>query len=154
MNKISNLEVSRIGMGCMAFSHGYGQIPKREYSIEAIIEAYKLGCNFFDTAETYGDVLYHTGHNEEILGEDIHDFRDKVIVASKLHLHDEELVDGYDLYEVIKSHLMASLKRLQTSYLDIYYLHRINELVDNKEVAKVMGRLIEEGLINGWVFQQ
>lgn len=147
---IGNLEVSPIGIGCMGFSHGYGQIPDKNYSIEAIREAYEYGCNFFDTAETYGDVLYHTGHNEEILGEAIEPFRKNVVIATKLHIHDEELVEGYDLYEIIKSHLEASLKRLRTDYVDLYYLHRINELVPNEEVAKVMGQLIDEGVIRGW----
>ena len=55
---IGQLEVSPIGMGCMGFSHGYGQIPDREYSIEAIRKAYEFGCTFFDTAETYGRDLY------------------------------------------------------------------------------------------------
>ena len=67
--KIGNLEVSAVGMGCMGFSHGYGQIPERSYSIEAIREAYEAGCTFFDTAEAYGNVLYYEGHNEEIVGE-------------------------------------------------------------------------------------
>ena len=52
--KIGNLEVSEIGMGCMGFSHGYGKIPERDYSIEAICKAYDFGCTFFDTAEAYG----------------------------------------------------------------------------------------------------
>ena len=56
--KIGHLDVSAVGMGCMAYSHGYGQIPERSYSIEAIREAYHAGCTFFDTAEAYGNVLY------------------------------------------------------------------------------------------------
>lgn len=147
---IGQLEVSPIGMGCMGFSHGYGKIPSREYSIEAIQEAYKYGCTFFDTAETYGDVLYYTGHNEEILGEAVKGFRDQVVIATKLHIHDEELVEGYDLYTLMRKHLDASLKRLKTNYVDLYYLHRVNELVNNEEVAKVMGQFIKEGLIKGW----
>jgi aryl-alcohol dehydrogenase-like predicted oxidoreductase len=100
--KIGNLEVSAVGMGCMGFSHGYGQIPERSYSIEAIREAYEAGCTFFDTAEAYGNVLYYEGHNEEIVGEAVEPFRDKVVLATKLHIHNEELVEGYDLYELIK----------------------------------------------------
>ena len=156
MNKrfIGKLEVSPIGMGCMGFSHGYGQIPEKEYSIEAIRKAYEFGCTFFDTAETYGRDLYFEGHNEEILGEAVEPFRDQVVLATKFHVHDEEVTPGYDLYTVIKSHLMKSLKRLRTDYVDLYYLHRINELVPVEEVAKVMGQLIEEGLIKGWGLSQ
>lgn len=147
---IGQLAVSPIGMGCMGFSHGYGKIPSREYSIAAIQEAYKYGCTFFDTAETYGDVLYYTGHNEEILGEAVESFRNQVVIATKLHIHDEELIEGYDLYTLMRKHLDASLKRLRTNYVDLYYLHRVNELVPNEAVAKVMGQFIKEGLIKGW----
>ncbi len=152
--KIGNLEVSAVGMGCMGFSHGYGQIPERSYSIEAIREAYEAGCTFFDTAEAYGNVLYYEGHNEEIVGEAVEPFRDKVVLATKLHIHDEELTEGYDLYKLIKGHLTRSLKRLRTDYVDLYYLHRVNENVPLEDVAAVMGRLIKEGLIKGWGLSQ
>lgn len=74
---LRNIEVSPIGMGCMAFSHGYGQIPSEEYAVEAIRKAYDYGCNFFDTAESYGEQLYYRGHNEQILG--------KAVLATKIH---------------------------------------------------------------------
>lgn len=151
---IGNLEVSAVGMGCMGFSHGYGQIPERSYSIEAIRDAYDAGCTFFDTAETYGNVLYYEGHNEEIVGEAVEPFRDKIVLATKMHIHDEELVEGYDLYELIKGHLIKSLKRLRTDYVDLYYLHRVNENVPVEDVAAVMGRLIKEGMIRGWGMSQ
>ena len=64
--KIGSLEVSAIGTGCMGFSHGYGQIPDEDYSVEAIRKAYAYGCNFFDTAEVYGMQLYYPGHNEQM----------------------------------------------------------------------------------------
>jgi len=83
---IGNIEVSEIGMGCMGFSHGYGQIPERGYSINAIQKAHNYGCTFFDTAEVYGSALYHTGHNEEILGEAVKDFRQDVVLATKFTL--------------------------------------------------------------------
>ena len=65
---LGDIEVSEIGMGCMAFSHGYGKIPEESYSIEAIRGAYKHGCNFFDTAEIYSPNLMGRGHNERIVG--------------------------------------------------------------------------------------
>lgn len=152
--KIGNLEVSAVGMGCMGFSHGYGQIPERSYSIEAIRDAYHAGCTFFDTAEAYGNVLYYEGHNEEIVGEALEPFRSHVIIATKLHIQDDELTEGYDLYEIIRRHLIKSLQRLRTEYVDLYYLHRINENVPVEDVAEVMGRLINEGLIRGWDLSQ
>lgn len=152
--KIGQLEVSPIGMGCMGFSHGYGKIPKREYSIEAIRKAYEYGCTFFDTAETYGHDLYYEGHNEEILGEAIEPFRNDVVIATKLHIHDGEVTSDMNLYDLIKEHLLKSLARLKTDYVDLYYLHRITELVPVEDIAVVMRRLIDEGLIRGWGLSQ
>lgn len=151
---IGQLEVSPIGMGCMGFSHGYGQIPNRTYSIEAIRKAYEFGCTFFDTAETYGRELYWEGHNEEILGEAVEPFRNEIVLATKLHIHDEEVTEDMNLYDLIKGHLLKSLKRLRTDYVDLYYLHRITELVPVEDVASVMGKLIDEGLIKGWGLSQ
>lgn len=151
---IGKLEVSPIGMGCMGFSHGYGNIPEREYSINAIRAALEYGCTFFDTAETYGHDLFWEGHNEEILGEATELFRDKVVLATKLHINDEEVTQDMNLYDLIRGHLEASLKRLRTNYVDLYYLHRITELVPIEDVAVVMGKLIEEGVIRGWGLSQ
>lgn len=139
---LGNIAVSPIGMGCMGFSHGYGKIPERDYSIEAIRKAHAYGCTFFDTAETYGTDLYWEGHNEEILGEAVEPFRNQVVIATKLHIHDEEVTPDMDLYALIRKHLDASLKRLRTDYVDLYYLHRVNELVPVEDVAIIMGRLI------------
>ena len=66
--KLKDIEVSAVGMGCMAFSHGYGKISSEQYSIEAIRNAYRHGCNFFDTAEVYSSNLSGIGHNELIVG--------------------------------------------------------------------------------------
>lgn len=151
---IGQLEVSPIGMGCMGFSHGYGQIPDRAYSIEAIRKAYEFGCTFFDTAETYGRELYWEGHNEEILGKAVEPFRNEIVLATKLHIHDEEVTEDMNLYDLIKGHLLKSLKRLRTEYVDLYYLHRITELVPVEDVASVMGKLIDESLIKGWGLSQ
>ena len=63
--KIRSLSVCEIGMGCMGFSHGYGQVPDAGYAEEAIREAFSYGCNFFDTAEGYGKELYYPGSHEE-----------------------------------------------------------------------------------------
>ena len=73
--KLGQLEVSPIGMGCMGFSHGYGQVPPEAYAIEAIRKAYDYGCTHFDTAEAYGKEQFYAGHNEELVGKAIEPFR-------------------------------------------------------------------------------
>lgn len=69
--------MSPIGMGCMAFSHGYGEVPTEDYGIEAIHRAYDYGCTFFDTAEGYGGQQFYPGHNEQLLGKAVTPFREK-----------------------------------------------------------------------------
>ena len=153
--KIKNLVVSEIGMGCMGFSHGYGKIPDEDYSIEAIRKGYEAGCTFFDTAEVYGPNLepQFKGHNEKIVGKAIKDFRQNVILATKLHIPTDEVkADG--VYKTLRNHLEKSLERLQTDYVDLYYLHRINPAVEVEEVAAGMGQLIKDGLIKGWGLSQ
>lgn len=115
-------------MGCMAFSHGYGQIPAEEYSIEAIRNAQKHGCTLFDTAEVYSPGLSGIGHNERIVGKALRGVRDEVAIATKLFL-------GFgfgSVYDKIREHLEDSLERLQTDWVDIYYLgsyHRTREIL-------------------------
>ena len=147
---IGTLEVSEIGMGCMGFSHGYGKIPPEDYSVEAIRKAYDFGCTFYDTAEIYGVQTLWLGHNEEILGKAVEPFRKDVVLATKIHPAVESLKNGNNLYELVRSHLDASLKRLRTDYVDLYYLHRTEKGIPVEDVAEVMGRLIEEGLIRTW----
>ena len=150
--KLGNIEVTEIGIGTMAFSHGYGKIPDEKYSIEAIREAYNHCCNFFDTAEVYSPNLAGIGHNELILGKALKDVRDKVVIATKLFLKSHEVVNG-DVYGAIKKHLLGSMERLQVKMVDLYYLHRLSD-VPLEEIAKAMGRLINEGLIRGWGLSQ
>ena len=147
---LRDIEVSEVGMGCMAFSHGYGQIPEEQYSIEAIRNAYEHGCTFFDTAEVYSPNLSGIGHNELIVGKALKGFREDVVLATKLMLH------GFgfgSVYKTIRSHLEGSLDRLQTDYVDIYYLHRMSS-VPVEKVAEAMGRLMDDGLIGGWGLSQ
>ena len=150
--KLGNIEVTEIGIGTMAFSHGYGKIPDEAYSIEAIREAYNHGCNFFDTAEVYSPNLQGMGHNELIVGKALKDVRDKVVIATKLFLKASEVVNG-DVYGAIKKHLLGSMQRLQVKMVDLYYLHRLSD-VPLEEIAKAMGQLIKEGLIRGWGLSQ
>ncbi|WP_207940996.1 hypothetical protein DOK78_001452 [Enterococcus sp. DIV2402] len=152
--KIGNLSVSTIGMGCMGFSHGYGQVPEEAYSIEAIRKAYEFGCTFFDTAEAYGKEMFYPGHNEQLVGKAVAPFREQVILATKFHIDENEITEEIDLYTAIRKHLNASLKNLQTTYVDLYYLHRINEQISIEDIAQVMGQFIREGLIKEWGLSQ
>ena len=152
--KIGALTVSEVGMGCMALSHGYGQIPPETYSIEAIQNAYRHGCTFFDTAEIYSPNLSGTGHNERIVGKALGNVRKDVVLATKLFLDRSEVRrDGF-VYDAVRRHLEASMDRLQTDMVDLYYLHRTSGGVSVEEVAEAMGLLIEDGLIRGWGLSQ
>ncbi len=147
---LRDIEVSEVGMGCMAFSHGYGQIPSESYSIEAIQNAYRHGCTFFDTAEVYSPNLSGIGHNEKIVGKALKDVRNDVVIATKLFLR----VGAFgSVYKTIRKHLEDSMERLQTDMVDLYYLHRMGS-VPVEDVAEAMGRLIDEGLIRGWGLSQ
>ncbi len=153
---LRNIEVSEVGMGCMAFSHGYGRIPEEQYSIEAIRNAYEHGCTFFDTAEVYSPNLSGTGHNELIVGKALKGARKNVVIATKLMLQRGAGSFGHgfgSVYSTIRSHLEESLKRLRTDYVDIYYLHRMSS-VPVEKIADAMGRLIDDGLIRGWGLSQ
>ena len=138
---LRDLKVSAIGYGCMGLSHGYGAVPERSESIRLIQSAFDLGCTFFDTAEAYG-----AGENERLVGEAVKPFRHKIVLATKLHLNKK---DG-NTAVLIRRHLEASLKRLGTDYVDLYYQHRIEDDDMVEEVAAVMGELIREGKIRGW----
>ncbi len=152
--KLGSIGVSPVGMGCMAFSHGYGQIPEESYSIDAIRAARDFGCTFFDTAESYGKVLYYEGHNEEIVGKAVKPFRKDVVLATKLHFTDMVPTDEAETMDCVRGHLQRSLRRLGTDYVDLYYLHRVHLDVPVEWVAAAMGKLIDEGLIRGWGMSQ
>lgn len=149
-----NLEVSAVGLGCMGMSHAYGLPSDKEEMKSLIVEAFKQGCNFFDTAECYvgtnpdGSISY----NEELLGEALAPYRDLVIIATKCgirHGANRELImDARP--EVIRTSLEGSLKRLNTEYIDLYYLHRVDPKTPIEIVAKTMKELIKEGKIRHW----
>jgi len=137
----------------MAFSHGYGQIPPEEYSIEAIRNAYAHGCTFFDTAEIYSLNLSGIGHNERIVEKALHGMRDNVVIATKLFINGFGAVGRDSVYRSVRKHLEGSLQRLGTDMVDLYYLHRMGG-VSVEKIAEAMGRLIDEGLIRGWGLSQ
>lgn len=151
--KLGNIEVSEVGMGCMAFSHGYGKIPPEKYSIEAIQNAYEHGCTFFDTAEIYSPNLAGIGHNERIVGKALEAVRDNVVIGTKLFLGQSEVRADGTVYGAVRRHLEASMERLGTDTVDIYYLHMTGG-VSVEKTAEAMGQLIDEGLIRGWGLSQ
>lgn len=150
---LGDIAVSEIGMGCMAFSHGYGTIPPEDYSVEAIRGAYRHGCTFFDTAEIYSPGLSGIGHNERIVGRALADVRDDVVIGTKLFLDRYEVGAAGSVYAAVRRHLEDSLSRLDTSWVDIYYLHRVGG-ARLEDIARAMARLIDEGLIRGWGLSQ
>ena len=147
---LGTLSVSAVGYGCMGLSHGYGPTPEPTESIRLIQTAYESGCTFFDTAESYG-----AGENEILTGKAVQPFRQHIVLATKLHiLPSEAATERSDLLSVITRHADASLARLHTSYIDLYYLHRINPNVPVEDVAWCMGELIRSGKIRAWGLSQ
>jgi aryl-alcohol dehydrogenase-like predicted oxidoreductase len=139
--KLGKLEVSEIGAGCMSISANYGPPADRKQGIEVIRGAYERGVTFFDTAEVYGPFT-----NEDLVGEALAPFRDKVVVATKF---------GFDLKagglnsqpDHIRKVVEASLKRLRTDRIDLYYQHRVDPSVPIEEVAGAIKALIKEGKV-------
>lgn len=150
---LRNIEVSEVGMGCMAFSHGYGKIPDEGYSIEAIRNANDHGCTFFDTAEVYSPNLSGIGHNEKTVGKALEPIRNDVVIATKLFVDSSEARRAGSVYHAVRNHLEASMDRLRTDRIDLYYLHRQSNIAV-ESIAEVMGRLIDDGLIRGWGLSQ
>jgi aryl-alcohol dehydrogenase-like predicted oxidoreductase len=139
--KLGKLEVSEIGAGCMSISANYGPPADRNQGIQVIRAAHAKGVTFFDTAEVYGPFT-----NEELVGEALAPFRDKVNIASKF---------GFDLEagglnsrpEHIKKVIEGSLKRLRTDRIDLYYQHRVDPKVPIEDVAGAIKDLIKEGKV-------
>lgn len=151
-----DLEVSAVGLGCMGFSHAYGRPSEREDAVSAIQKAVDLGYTFFDTAEVYG-TADNPHENEELVGTALKSCRDKVVIATKFGIHfdmespqvNKPLVPD-SRPPVIRASVEASLKRLGTDYIDLYYQHRTDPGIPIEEVAGVMSELIQEGKITHW----
>lgn len=150
----SNIMVNPVGLGCMGFSHAYGEPIPHDEAVKTLREAYEMGYDFFDTAEVYrgtnadGTISY----NEELVGTALKDVRDEVVIATKMGVwHNEDLSLRTDSRpEVIRRSIDESLKRLGTDYVDLYYQHRIDPKVEPEEVASTMADLIKEGKIRSW----
>ena len=141
--KLGTLEVSELGAGCMSISANYGPPAPRDQGIQVIRAAYDKGVTFFDTAEVYGPYT-----NEELVGEALAPFRDKVAIASKFGFDLEGGSGGLNSRpEHIKKVVEASLKRLKTDRIDLYYQHRVDPKVPIEDVAGAIKDLIKEGKV-------
>jgi aryl-alcohol dehydrogenase-like predicted oxidoreductase len=139
----SGLEVSAIGLGCMGLSFGYGPATDKQDGIKLIRRAYDLGVNFFDSAEAYGPFT-----NEELLGEAVQSFRDEVVLATKFGFKGGNSTAGLDSRpENIRTVAEASLKRLKTDRIDLFYQHRVDPNVPIEDVAGTVKELIAEGKV-------
>lgn len=138
----SNLEVSAIGFGCMNMSFGYGPAVDKQQGINVIRAAVERGVTLFDTAEAYGPFT-----NEELVGEALAPFRDKVVIATKYGFDLEAFPGVNSRPEHIRQVVEASLKRLRTDVIDILYQHRVDPNVPIEDVAGTVKSLIQEGKV-------
>src|ERR1700684_786467 len=142
----SNLEVSAIGLGCMGMSFGYGPAGDTEEMISVIRAAVERGVTFFDTAEVYGPFT-----NEELVGEALAPFREQVVIATKFGCKLDPNTGkqaGLDSRpEHIKQVAEASLKRLKTNVIDLFYQHRVDPNVPIEDVAGAVKDLIQQGKV-------
>src|SRR6184192_2597858 len=143
----SNLEVSAIGLGCMGMSFGYGPAKDKNEMMSLIRAAVELGVTFFDTAEVYGPFT-----NEELVGEALAPFREQVVIATKFGFKPASTGDARwseldSRPEHIKEVADASLKRLRTDVIDLFYQHRVDPGVPIEDVAGAVKDLIAEGKV-------
>ena len=142
--KLGGLDVSALGLGCMPLSSGYGQPPDRQSAIALIREAVDRGVTFFDTAEVYGPFA-----NEELVGEALEPIRDRVVIATKFGFKIENGkqagVDSRPSH--IREVAEASLRRLRTDAIDLFYQHRVDPDVPIEDVTGTVKDLVEEGKV-------
>lgn len=142
----NNLEVSTLGLGCMGMSFGLGPAADKKEMISLIRTAVEKGITFFDTAEVYGPFI-----NEELVGEALEPFRDKVVIATKFGFNIDDVTkqsNGLNSRpENIKKAVEGSLKRLRTDYIDLLYQHRVDKNVPIEDVAGTVKDLIAQGKV-------
>lgn len=138
----SGLEVSALGLGCMGMSFGYGTISDKKEMIALIHNAVESGITFFDTAEVYGPFI-----NEELVGEALSPFRGKVVIATKFGFDTTGASALDSRPEHIRQVAEASLKRLKTDVIDLFYQHRVDPNVPIEEVAGAVKDLIKDGKV-------
>lgn len=141
---IGDLSVSSLGLGCMGMSEYYGT-QNDEESIATLHYALELGVNFFDTADQYG-----VGKNEELVGQALKNVRQQINIATKFAFERDEsgkVIKINGSPEYVKKACEASLRRLNTDYIDIFYLHRVDPSVPIEETVGAMKELVEEGKV-------
>jgi aryl-alcohol dehydrogenase-like predicted oxidoreductase len=140
----SGLEVSALGLGCMGMSFAYGTAPDTKEMVSLLHAAVERGVTFFDTAEIYGPF-----RNEELLGEAFAPIRDKVVIATKFgfRIEDGKRTGVNSRPDHIRAVAEASLKRLRTDVIDLFYQHRVDPDVPIEDVAGTVGELIREGKV-------
>lgn len=151
-----DLYVSAVGLGCMGMSHAYGAPADQREMTELLAQAVDLGYTFFDTAEVYGTPK-RPHENEELLGAALKPYRKDIVIATKFGIHfdrnspqaNKPLVPD-SRPEVIRASLEASLMRLKTDHIDLYYQHRPDPAVPIEEVAGAVAELMQEGKVTHW----
>src|SRR5262245_18428271 len=141
----NNLEVSALGFGCMGLSFAYGPEIEKQDAITLIRNAFERGITFFDTAEAYGPFA-----NEELVGEAVAPFRDQVVIATKFGFTfgpDGKQTGTDSRPEHVKEVAEASLKRLKTDRIDLFYQHRVDPNVPIEDMAGAVKDLIQEGKV-------
>ena len=139
----SGLEVSALGLGCMGLSFGYGPATEKQQAITLIRSAVERGVTFFDTAECYGPFT-----NEELVGEALSPLREQVVIATKFGFEDGDSHKGLNSRpERIRAVADASLKRLKSNVIDLFYQHRVDPNVPMEDVAGAVKQLIQEGKV-------
>jgi len=140
----TDVELSAIGLGCMGMNHAYGE-PDEEGAIATLNKAIELGINFWDTAD-----IYANGKNEELISKVLVPNRNKIFIATKFGFRSGEdgklsTFDGSPKH--IKNAIEASLKRLKTDVIDLYYAHRIDPNIPVEEMVSAMAELVKEGKV-------
>ena len=139
----SGLTVSAIGFGCMGLNFAYGPGLGKQEAVGLLREAFEAGVTFFDTAEAYGPFT-----NEMLVGEALAPIRDQVVIATKFGFKDGDPQAGMDSRpETIRAVAEASLKRLRTDRIDLFYQHRVDPQVPMEDVAGTVKELIAEGKV-------
>src|SRR5271155_3506301 len=143
----SNLSVSALGLGCMGLSFGYGPATEKSEAIKLIRTAFERGVTFFDTAEVYGPFT-----NEELVGEALAPFRDQVVIATKFGFAPNPDDGGkWNKLDSSPAHIKqvadASLKRLNTDVIDLFYQHRVDPNTPIEETAGAVKELIQAGKV-------
>ena len=139
---LGNLEVSALGFGCMNMSFGYGPAADKSEAIKVIRSAFEHGVTLFDTAEVYGPLT-----NEELVGEALAPFRDKVVIATKYGFDLARFPQLNSRPEHIKQVVEGSLQRLRTDRIDLLYQHRVDPNVPIEDVAGAVKELIQQGKV-------